>query len=174
MNCSLALQSSPNVFITGSSDLSVKVWDIRSSKCVQTFDSHKSEVNAVQFFPSGKAFVSAADDGTCKLFDLRADTEVMRYSHESIAAAATSVDLSVSGRLIFAGHDDYKCYIWDTLKGERVGILAGHENRISCLGVSGDGVALCTGSWDASLKVNRPNNPNTKQQTDKSITKVWA
>lgn len=98
----------------------------------------------------------------------------MRYSHESIAAAATSVDLSVSGRLIFAGHDDYKCYIWDTLKGERVGILAGHENRISCLGVSGDGVALCTGSWDASLKVNRPNKPNTKQQTDKSITKVWA
>ncbi|CAJ0642204.1 3038_t:CDS:2 [Entrophospora sp. SA101] len=34
-----------------------------------------------------------------------------------------------------------------------VGVLAGHENRVSCLGVSDDGMALCTGSWDSSLKV---------------------
>lgn len=45
------------------------------------------------------------------------------------------------------------CNVWDTLKGERVGVLTGHENRISCLGVSSDGMALCTGSWDSSLKV---------------------
>jgi guanine nucleotide-binding protein G(I)/G(S)/G(T) subunit beta-1 len=25
----------------------------------------------------------------------------------------------------------------------------GHENRVSCLGVSNDGISLCTGSWDA-------------------------
>lgn len=43
--------------------------------------------------------------------------------------------------------------MWDTLKGERVGVLAGHENRVSCLGVSQDGMALCTGSWDSMLKV---------------------
>ena len=43
--------------------------------------------------------------------------------------------------------------MWDTLKGERVGVLTGHENRVSCLGVSSDGMALCTGSWDGTLKV---------------------
>jgi hypothetical protein len=36
-----------------------------------------------------------------------------------------------------------------------VGVLAGHENRVSCLGVSQDGMALCTGSWDSMLKVGR-------------------
>ena len=45
--------------------------------------------------------------------------------------------------------------MWDTLKGERVGVLTGHENRVSCLGVSVDGMALCTGSWDSTLKVTR-------------------
>jgi hypothetical protein len=35
------------------------------------------------------------------------------------------------------------------LKGDRVGILAGHDNRVSCLGVSNDGLSLCTGSWDS-------------------------
>lgn len=29
-----------------------------------------------------------------------------------------------------------------------------HESRISCLGLSADGSALCTGSWDANLKVS--------------------
>jgi hypothetical protein len=32
-------------------------------------------------------------------------------------------------------------------------VLTGHENRVSCLGVSTDGMALCTGSWDSTLKV---------------------
>lgn len=49
--------------------------------------------------------------------------------------------------------------VWDVLRGEKVGSLSGHENRVSCLGVSNDGISLCTGSWDSLvsiLKVCRP------------------
>ena len=88
---------------------------------------------------------------------------------------------SVSGRLLFAGYDDFECkvclfpsfsfinwtslldhaqhtsviiliryiQVWDTLRGDKVGSLNGHENRVSCLGVSNDGISLCTGSWDS-------------------------
>ncbi|TQD68966.1 hypothetical protein C1H46_045501 [Malus baccata] len=28
-----------------------------------------------------------------------------------------------------------------------------HEAQISCLGLSADGSALCTGSWDTNLKI---------------------
>ncbi|CDH59052.1 g-protein beta subunit [Lichtheimia corymbifera JMRC:FSU:9682] len=150
---SLSIGLNPNVFVTGACDTTVKVWDIRTKRCVQTFVGHESDVNAVQFFPNGDAIVSGSDDSTCKLFDLRADTELCTYTHESILCGITSVDFSVSGRLLFAGYDDYNCNVWDTLKGERVGVLSSHENRVSCLGVSNDGMALCTGSWDATLKV---------------------
>jgi WD40 repeat protein len=34
-----------------------------------------------------------------------------------------------------------------------VSLFTGHENRVSCLGVSPSGDALCTGSWDALLKI---------------------
>jgi WD40 repeat protein len=54
---------------------------------------------------------------------------------------------------LFAGYDDFNCNVWDTLKAERVGVLTAHENRVSCLGVSSDGMAMCTGSWDSMLKV---------------------
>lgn len=34
-----------------------------------------------------------------------------------------------------------------------VGVLAGHDNRVSCLGVTEDGMAVATGSWDSFLKI---------------------
>ncbi len=106
-----------------------------------------------RFFPNGGAFATGSDDTTCRLFDIRADRELHQYSHEHVSSSVTSVDFSTSGRLLFAGYDDFHCHVWDTLKGERVGTLSGHENRVSCLGVSSDGMALCTGSWDSTLKV---------------------
>jgi len=39
--------------------------------------------------------------------------------------------------------------VWDITRGEKVGSLVGHDNRVSCLGVSNDGMSLCTGSWDS-------------------------
>ncbi len=46
--------------------------------------------------------------------------------------------------------------VWDVTRGEKVGSLVGHENRVSCLGVSNDGISLCTGSWDSLVGANLP------------------
>uniref|UniRef100_A0A452V0P2 G protein subunit beta 5 n=1 Tax=Ursus maritimus TaxID=29073 RepID=A0A452V0P2_URSMA len=56
-------------------------------------------------------------------------------------------------RLLFAGYNDYTINVWDVLKGSRVSILFGHENRVSTLRVSPDGTAFCSGSWDHTLRV---------------------
>jgi len=109
-----------------------------------------------RFFPNGEAFATGSDDASCRLFDLRADRELSQYTHDNILCGITSVAFSISGRLLFAGYDDFNCNVWDTLKGERVGVLQNHDNRVSCLGVSSDGMALCTGSWDSLLKVFSP------------------
>jgi hypothetical protein len=106
-----------------------------------------------RFFPNGDAFATGSDDASCRLFDIRADRELNAFTHDNILCGITSVAFSVSGRVLFGGYDDWTCNVWDTLKGERVGVLTGHENRVSCLGVSADGMALCTGSWDSTLKV---------------------
>jgi WD40 repeat protein len=47
--------------------------------------------------------------------------------------------------------------VWDVTRGEKVGSLVGHENRVSCLGVSNDGISLCTGSWDSLVSDSRTN-----------------
>jgi len=142
-----------NTFISGACDATTKLWDMRSGKCVQTFTGHDSDVNAVTFFPNGQSFGTGSDDASCRLFDIRADRELIQYSHDNILCGITSVAFSSSGRLLFAGYDDFNCNVWDVLKGERVYTLQGHDNRVSCLGVSSDGMALCTGSWDSLLRI---------------------
>lgn len=105
--------------------------------------------------------------------------DVVILQSESILCGITSVATSVSGRLLFAGYDDFECKVrrnnrddnvtrdismltsfvckvWDVTRGEKVGSLVGHENRVSCLGVSNDGISLCTGSWDAFVRTLLP------------------
>ncbi|MFT7818915.1 guanine nucleotide-binding protein subunit beta-4 isoform X1 [Arapaima gigas] len=150
---SLSLSPDYKTFVSGACDASSKLWDIRDGMCRQSFAGHVSDINAVSFFPNGYAFATGSDDATCRLFDLRADQELMMYSHDNIICGITSVAFSKSGRLLLAGYDDFNCNVWDTLKGERAGVLAGHDNRVSCLGVTDDGMAVATGSWDSFLRV---------------------
>ncbi|CAH8446511.1 unnamed protein product [Schistosoma turkestanicum] len=150
---SLSLAPDLRTFVSGACDASAKLWDIRDGQCKQTFTGHESDINAIIFFPSGLAFATGSDDATCRFFDIRADQEIGMFSHDNIICGITSVAFSKSGRLLLGGYDDFNCNIWDTLKQERAGILAGHDNRVSCLGVSEDGMAVCTGSWDSFLRI---------------------
>ena len=149
----------PNIFVTGSCDANACVFDKRVASPVQTFgetmDAHESDINAVKFLRNGNAFVTGSDDCTCRLFDLRAYAELSCFSEPSIICGVTSVDVSRSGRILFAGYDNSDCIAWDMLYWNKNGTtrLGAHENKVSCLEVDPSGAALCTGSWDALLRV---------------------
>jgi guanine nucleotide-binding protein G(I)/G(S)/G(T) subunit beta-1 len=151
---SVSIFDSNDTFVSGSCDATAKLWDHRQRKaCVKTFPGHESDINSVQFFPDGNAFGTGSDDSSCRLFDIRAYAQLARYSNDKILCGITSVAFSRTGKMLFAGYDDYNCYVWDTQLGTLVDQLIGHDNRVSCLGVSEDGKALCTGSWDTLLKI---------------------
>ena len=62
---------------------------------------------------------AGSDDASCRLFDIRSYREMMQYTHDKILCGITSVAHSSSGRFIFAGYDDFNCYVWDTLSGKQ-------------------------------------------------------
>jgi len=152
---SVSVFDSKDMFVSGSCDATAKLWDHRQNgkNCVKTFPGHESDINSVQFFPDGNAFGTGSDDSSCRLFDIRAYMQLNKYANDKILCGITSVAFSRTGKMMFAGYDDYNCYVWDTQLGQLVDQLIGHDNRVSCLGVSEDGKALCTGSWDTLLKV---------------------
>jgi len=151
---SLSVFDSKDIFLSGSCDATAKLWDHRKAKaCIKTFVGHESDINSVQFFPDGNCFGTGSDDSSCRLFDIRAYAQVNRYASDKILCGITSVAFSKTGKCLFAGYDDYTTNVWDTQLGTQVETLSGHENRVSCLGVSEDGKALATGSWDTLLKI---------------------
>lgn len=148
----------PNTFVSGSCDATCKVWDIRVNRAVMTYEGHESDINDCQMMPNGQAFATGSDDSSCRLYDLRSHQEVNQYVNQSILCGITSVAFSSSGRLLCGGYDDFCCNIWDTIQPESentgpVQQIKQHENRVSCVGVQSDGMALVTGSWDTLLRV---------------------
>ncbi|XP_061372704.1 guanine nucleotide-binding protein subunit beta-2 isoform X1 [Gastrolobium bilobum] len=153
--------SNSRMFVSGSCDATARLWDTRvASRAVRTFHGHEGDVNAVKFFPDGNRFGTGSDDGTCRLFDIRTGHQLQVYYQQhsdNDIAHVTSIAFSISGRLLFAGYTNGDCYVWDTLLAKVVlnlgSLQNSHEGKISCLGLSADGSALCTGSWDTNLKI---------------------
>lgn len=149
----LAVHDDYNALLSGSTDMTVKLWDLRGGMANQTFPGHGGDIGAVKWMPNGTSFITASDDGSSRLFDIRSDQELACFAlQEPYQVGATSVACSASGRILFTGYDDFNVLIWDALKCEQISGLAGHDNRVSCLGVDKEGIALCTGSWDSFLK----------------------
>jgi len=157
--------SDPNLFVTGSCDARALLWDARMDSTVHSFSGHRGDVNSVEyvqqpsgihadpssFMMSGHAFATGSEDGTCRLFDLRAGTLLNTYAQDSHLSSVSSVALSRSGRMLFSAREDGKCFVWDTLHAQRAGVLSGHDAPIACLGVSPDGTGVATGGWDARV-----------------------
>lgn len=124
--CSVSISASNSkMFVSGSCDMTAKLWDTRTSSCVRTFHGHDGDVNTVQFLPDGLHFGTGSDDGSCRLFDTRTGHELQQYRNSSSTHAitgpannVTSIAFSYSGRLLFAGYSNGNCYAWDTLLAE--------------------------------------------------------
>lgn len=152
-----------NLIVSGSVDQTAKLWDLRvKNGSVQTFFGHTGDVDGVNFMANGIAFGTASEDGTARVFDLRACNQVAQFGNllppgETMSSQGlTSVSFSRSGRILFAGHAaDGSILAWDVLGGTKMPTftLPAHETHVSCVAVNPQGDALCSGSWDSTLKI---------------------
>ena len=53
--------------ITGNFDNSVKVWDVRTGRCIHTLTDHQGEISSCQFNYASDLCISGSIDRTCKV-----------------------------------------------------------------------------------------------------------
>ncbi|KAL0234016.1 hypothetical protein PCE1_002519 [Barthelona sp. PCE] len=160
---SVTPQNNTDFFISAGSDKTIRLWDTRTSQCQGVFGGHDAPINNVAFLKNNNyVFGSACDDGTCGLFDLRAKQALHFFKPVNVTKRIpfTSISFSQSGRLLFAsGNNDQSngtsslIFVFDTLKGNCVQTLAGHQHSISSLRTSPDGSCVASASWDNTIRI---------------------
>eukprot|EP01029_Cantina_marsupialis_P022321 TRINITY_DN544154_c0_g1_i1.p1 TRINITY_DN544154_c0_g1~~TRINITY_DN544154_c0_g1_i1.p1 ORF type:complete len:327 (+),score=62.48 TRINITY_DN544154_c0_g1_i1:203-1183(+) len=60
-----------NLIITGGLDETVRLWDLRSGKCIKAMMPHSEPINSVDFSTDGQMFLTSSMDGLCRIFDFR-------------------------------------------------------------------------------------------------------
>ncbi len=142
--------------VSGSSDNTVRVWDLATGTLVRTLTGHTDGVTdgveAVAVTPDGRQIVSGARDNTMRVWDLATGTLVRTLTGHTSTVWAVAV--TPDGRQIVSGSWDNTVRVWDLATGTLVRTLAGHTDWVGAVAVTPNGQQIVGGSgntvyvWD--------------------------
>jgi WD40 repeat protein len=155
---SVAFSPDGKFLASGSSDDTVKVWEVGSWREVATLRGHKGFVFSVAFSPDGKFLASGSSDDTVKVWEVvniwkvRKWQKVANLRHER---SVTSVTFSPDGVLLVSGSFDgtmkfWKVWSWQELVPFNV---RWHEDDVRCVTFSPDWKFLASGSADKKVNI---------------------
>ena len=136
---------------SGSTDMTVRVWDAESGREILPLPGHLEEVNSVAWNPNGESIASASGDGKIKIWDATAGKvlRTLRGHNAQVKAVAWSPD---GTRLASASWDE-TVKIWDVRTGKQTLTLGGNECPINTVAWSPDGLAIVSGAEDQSVVI---------------------
>ena len=111
--------------------------------------SHRKIVTSAVFSPDGETIVTASDDETAKLWDLKGKLLATLTGHEKELRSAI---FSPDGKAIVTASDDGTAKVWN-LKGELLATLTGHKYDVISAVFSPDDKTIVTASSDKTAKV---------------------
>lgn len=143
-----AISSDRGKIVSGSDDHYVLVWDKQTTQLLEELKGHDAEVSCARML-SGERVLTAAYDGTVKMWDVRTDTCVATVGRCSSAVLCMEYDDS-TGVLAAAGRDAV-ANIWDIRSGRQMHKLLGHSKWIRSIRMVGDTVITGSDDWTARM-----------------------
>jgi WD40 repeat protein len=137
--------------VSGSSDYTVRLWDIASGRCEAALQGHTSSVYCVSWSGDGRRLVSASRDNTVRLWDIasgRCESTLQGHTAEVL-----SVSWSGDGRRVVSGSVDNTVRLWDIARGRCEATLQGHTAAVLSVSWSCDGRRVVSGSADKTVRL---------------------
>ena len=114
---------------------------------------HKFEVNSIAFSPNGRSLVSASDDQSVRIWNIRGgSSKVLPVAPGLVPSFFFSVSLSPNGLFVAASNLDGSLWIWDSRTHKLVATWQGHGSDVYCTEFTPDGKGLMSGSEDQTVK----------------------
>jgi hypothetical protein len=147
----LAFSPDSRFALSGSDDLSVRLWDVATGVERCRFDGHTDGVAAVAFAPDGQRAVSAGRDRTIRLWEVKTGRPLGCWPGHT--DTVRSLAFAPDGRFVVSGSDDGTARLWDAATGAGVRTFAGHQGPVASVAVAGDGRRVLTGGYDHTVRV---------------------
>jgi len=139
---------------SGSSDKTVKLWDLATGKLFATLQGHTETVYSVAWSPDGKTVASGSFDKTVKLWE--SATGKLLATLQGHTGEVESVAWSPDGKILASGSRDETVRLWESVTGKLLATLQGHTDTVYSVAWSPDGKTLASGSYDKTVKLWDP------------------
>lgn len=156
---SVAFDPTGQTLASGSSDKTVKIWDVATGKLLRTFVGHHERVQSVAFDPTGQILASGSDDKTVKIWNLSTPLNVQLASDKLLRTLeghtdfGRSVAFDPTGLMLASGSDDSTIILWDLVSGNPLRTLKGHKGYVLSVAFDPTGQILASGSDDKTVKI---------------------
>jgi WD40 repeat protein len=146
--------------ITGNSDNTVRVWDLRNEENIQTLEGHLSPINSVCISIDGRRIVSGSgnswmpmgrSDNTIKVWNFEPNRDIEKRNNPK--SVVNCVCVTYDRKWAVSGNMDKTLRVWDIETGENLKIIEGHKDRVNSVCLMLGGRRLVSGSSDMTLKV---------------------
>lgn len=142
----VCLQLEDNILATGSYDLTIKIWDVDTGKCIRTLKGHTAGIRALQF--DNQKLISGSLDQTIRIWNWRTGECVNAYQ----AHDAGVIALNFVGNVLASGSMDTTVKVWN-FEDKSVFVLHGHTDWVNAVRIDADSRTLFSASDDRTVRL---------------------
>lgn len=147
----LAISPNSQLLVSGSHDFTLKVWDLRTGKLLQTLSEHYEPITLVQFADQGKTLISRGLSGKIVLWDLATGQTRHRLYQDSDTSSPLTSTLDAQGTVLASHHWDGTILLRDLRTNKVRQIKSRSGAAAQALAVTPDAKTLISSTSDGQI-----------------------
>ncbi len=158
----LAVSPDGRWLVSGSQDWTIRLWDLRTSSVVRTFEGHAGVVHTVAFTPDGQSILSGSEDRTLRLWGVNKAQEKRLFRGHTLAVQGVAI--SGDGKLASSVSEDGTVRVWNLESKQTRIVYKGRDHQLNAVAITANGCKLVFGAGDWTIR-----QVDLKNETEKTF-----